>query len=94
MQIRFVVLNLLTMAKAARFFRLRARFGNQTFVRRGFIGCGAVALVTKDTTEFAVCGLQEFTITQKNFFPRFQRGHGAASALPLRFCRFFDFVDG
>lgn len=93
-QVGLVMLDLGSMAKAARFFRLRARFGNQTLMRGGFIGCSTVALVTKDTAEFAMCGLHKLGIAQKDFFPRFQRGHGAPSAFPLRFCRFFDFVNG
>jgi len=93
-QIGFVGLNLGSVTKTTRFFWLRARFGNQALVRRGFVRGRAIPVVTKDTTKFTVCGLHELGIaTEKNFFPRFQRGDRAGSTLPLRFRRFFNLVD-
>lgn len=92
-QIRLIVLSLLTVTELAIFFWLCAGFGNQTLMRGGFIRCSTVALVTKDTAEFAVCGWHKLGIAQKHFFPRFQRGHRPSSAFSLGLCRFFDFVD-
>lgn len=85
-QTRRNVLNLLRVTKAARLFRILARFGNDVLVRGFFIRRCAIAAVTKDTPKFAVCGLDELGIAQEDFFPRFQRGHRAASTLTLRLC--------
>lgn len=93
-QTGLVVLGLLSVTERARFFWILARFGDEVFVRDGLVRGCAVAVMAKDTTEFAVCGLNEVGVAaEKNFFPRFQRGDGAASPLPLRLCRFLDLVD-
>jgi hypothetical protein len=93
-QIGLVMLGLLTVTKTACFFWLCTRFGDEILVRRGFVLRRPIAVVTKDATEFTVCGLNELGIaTEKNFFPRFQRGDRAGSTLPLRFRRFFNLVD-
>lgn len=93
-QTGLVMLGLLSVTERARFFRILARFGDEVFVRGGLVGGRAIPVVAKDTTEFAVCGLNELGVaTEKNFFPRFQRGDRAASPFPLGLCRFFDLVD-
>lgn len=92
-QTGLVVLGLLSVTERARFFWILARFGDEVFVRDGLVRGCAVAVMAKDTTEFTMGRLNERGIAEKNFFPRFQRGDGAASPLPLRLCRFLDLVD-
>jgi len=87
------VLNLLTVTETACLFRILAWFGDKVLVGGGLVCRCTVAVVTKNATEFAVCGLNERGIAEKNFFPRFQRGNGATSAFPLRFRRFLNLVD-
>jgi hypothetical protein len=65
---------LVRMTSRARGAAVGGRVADDIFVRGGFIGRAAIAAVTGDTADFAVNGINKRFVTDKNFFPRFQRG--------------------
>jgi hypothetical protein len=80
-QTAFNVVDYCAMTKSTRLIWFCAWFKNHVLVCGLLVASGTVSVVTGDAPQFTMHRFGELGIAEKNFFPRFQRGNGAASAL-------------
>lgn len=68
------IFNLAGMTIGANFSGIGCCITHDIFVRGSFVGGSAVAAVTSNAADFAMHRIDKRLVTDKNFFPRFQRG--------------------